>query len=488
MSKKDESKPISRRRYLKYAAAAAVAAAAVAGGAYYGTMPPPKATETATATATPTATATATPTATATGLPEVPVRIGFSAVAASDALNVEFYKKFVEMHPNVAVDYYSWPGSSYYEKMSSVMMVSPELVDIVCVDWGYSRNYYKAGWTTEIDPLPGALEYKNTLVDSAQVLFTLEGKFLGVPCFMGEYSSFWNPSAFAKVGVTEPPKTWVEILEALVEMKKRHMYKYGLAALFSSSVWWGPHIDWAMLAANYGGKETRLFGPPPTYEPLFLSEDTPGYKAMKLLVDFKQKYNVLDPASFEIAGSGSVCQLGMADLAPLVVRAQGWNLIGNLNNPKTSGTAGKWDWLPAPEGGVFLAQGQYFGPSKYLMTKKDEATQKWTWELLKYIGSYEYQKKYSLTNGMSPAFKAEWDDPDIKNFFSTKGTFDTFKNMATQCVPITVVNNVIDSAFFVDWRFESSIAIQKAIMGKTTLDHCLNYLAEFTAGLAKKYA
>jgi len=412
------------------------------------------------------------------------VTIKMCGWSAADALVLEYADRFMELYPNVKIEYKSWPSNQYYEKIMSVLTVMPEEADVMLVDWGYSRAMIQAGYLTDIDGMPGASQLKAKLRSAAKALFIVEDKLYGLPYFVGEYMCFWNKEHFANVGVTEPPETWEEFCEIAVGMKNQGLVEYPLMPALSYSHY-GAHVDWLLMSVSYGGEDTRLFGPPPTYEPLFLEPDSPGYKALQMLVDMNLKYEILDPATFE-TDTFAQCEAGMAGLISFIIRASSHN-IDDLNLPDESATAGQWDIFETPESGYTIVRGGYFALTSHLMEEKDALTQEWAWKWLQYVGSAEYGKESAINTKAGFGYEELYEDEDLIAEWSKYMTVEDYRTVADRAIAVNVANNAFDSVWFVEWRLPANGFIQDAVMGKITVEEALESLAEFTAELVAKY-
>jgi ABC-type glycerol-3-phosphate transport system substrate-binding protein len=432
---------------------------------------------------TPTPTPKPTPTPTPTPPPEEPVLIKVAGWTFADKWVNDLAEQFMELHPHVTIDYVSWPSNQYYEKVMTVLTVTPEMADVIFVDWGYSKAFIDTGFIVPIENMIGAAQLKSELRPAALSLLTVDGELYGLPYFIGEYMNFWNKEHFASVGITEAPETWEEFAEASVLLKDQIEYPLMPALSYSA---YGAHVDWLMMAVNYGGEGTRLFGPPPTYEPLFLEPDSPGYKALQMLVDMNLEYEIFDPAIYE-TDTFAQSEAGMAGLISLIMRASTHN-IDDINNPDESSTAGQWDIMETPESGYTIVRGAYFALTANTMETKDEATQYWAWEWLKFLGSKEFGKAIGLEAGVGFGYESLFDDQELMDKWSNHMTVDAYKTVAEKAIAVNVANNAFDSIWFVEWRIPVNAYIQDAIEGDISVEEALQGIADFTADLVEQYA
>lgn len=417
--------------------------------------------------------------------PSTSVTLTLCGWTGGDSISLKAAADFMELHPNVKIDYLTWAAADYYEKIVSLMLVQPQKADIISVDWGYSRNFATVPFIHDIESFPETAELKSRLSTAALNLFTIDGKLYGLPSFVGEYMCFWNKEDFAKINITEPPTTWAGLMEAMVKFKQEGIYDKPLMPGFTATVWYGAQVDWVMLTANIGGKDAKLFGPGPDYEPLFLNSSSPGYKAAQLMVDMKQKYDLLDPAAMESTVTEQK-NAAMAGLIPFVLRASSHD-VDDLNGNKSQ-TQGQWDIFPAPDAGWNIVRGAYYALTTNLMTKKDANTQKWAWEFLKFIGGPAYSKLSYMSKLEGFGWKELWNDPEIVAQTQKYCSVDLLQQVQATSVPVSTVASVYDSVFFPEWRLTSSVWLQDAMNGKKTLDEALQGIADMTANLVDKYS
>jgi raffinose/stachyose/melibiose transport system substrate-binding protein len=119
---------------------------------------------------------------------------------------------------------------------------------------GTMNEYARAGLlmdiTAYLDADGGA--WRNTFGQGALGVYSFNGRNYGVPWDMGMVGFWYNKSLFAQAGITAPPATWTEFLDAVKALKAA-----GITPItIGEGDEWPGMFWWAYLATRLGGKET----------------------------------------------------------------------------------------------------------------------------------------------------------------------------------------------------------------------------------------
>lgn len=112
-------------------------------------------------------------------------------------------------------------NEAFKSKLTTVMQ-SGEPPDIF-QSWGggVMIEYAKVGLlkdiTPDLDADNGA--WRATFSPGALGVYAYEGKNYGVPWDMGMVGIWYNKALFDQAGITSPPKTWNELLDAVRKLK-----------------------------------------------------------------------------------------------------------------------------------------------------------------------------------------------------------------------------------------------------------------------------
>jgi multiple sugar transport system substrate-binding protein len=154
------------------------------------------------------------------------------------------------------------------------------------VDWSWVGQFGAAGWyqplDEEIDPA--------VLADLPTTkIFTFDGKLIAAPYNNDFRILIYNKSHLEKAGIKEAPKTPDELLAAAKAIKAAKIVDYPMGLPLSATE--GSATAWYLLTKAFGGE---LFDD--KFEPLFVSPDSAGYKAMSFEIE-AMKAGLIDPAA-----------------------------------------------------------------------------------------------------------------------------------------------------------------------------------------------
>lgn len=112
---------------------------------------------------------------------------------------------------------------------------------------GLLRQQVEAGLvrdiTDEVAPWVGQL------LPAALQPYTVDDRLYGVPFDLGMVGFWYNRDHFADAGITSPPTTWTQLLEAVGKLKDAGIVPIALAGKDK----WPAHFYWAYLAMRVGG-------------------------------------------------------------------------------------------------------------------------------------------------------------------------------------------------------------------------------------------
>ncbi|MCD6529271.1 extracellular solute-binding protein, partial [Candidatus Bathyarchaeota archaeon] len=183
-------------------------------------------------------TATPKPTATPTPTPK-PTPKPTPSVTAPPGASVSYYavSKFVDI-----LNYWWTEKADEFKKKTGYEVKVDFPADLwnqiyTYVESGTQPDIFMAytsphfGWLAENDERRQVIDVsdvidelggKDNLIPFFQKAATVKGVFYGVPIWLEPNILHYNKAYFEEAGWSEPPKTWDEMYEAMVEIKKRH--------------------------------------------------------------------------------------------------------------------------------------------------------------------------------------------------------------------------------------------------------------------------
>ena len=147
--------------------------------------------------------------------------------------------------------------------------------DVTEFDWSWTGQFSAAGW---YEPLNDKIDAATLADIKGSSIFTVDGKLLGVPYSNDFRVMLVNKKHFADAGITEMPKTLDELVADAKKIKEKGIVKYPIGLPLSPTE--GASTSWYLLTKAFGGD---LFDK--DFNPLFVSPDSAGYKAMAFETD-----------------------------------------------------------------------------------------------------------------------------------------------------------------------------------------------------------
>ncbi|MCA2228337.1 extracellular solute-binding protein [Nonomuraea aurantiaca] len=156
-------------------------------------------------------------------------------------------KEFEAAHPNVTMKLTVLENDAYKAKLTTLTQ-SGKAPDLFAT-WGGGvlRQQIDAGLvkdiTTDVAPV------MDGFTKASLAAYQFDGKTYALPTDIGMVGFWYNKQLFAKAGITAPPATWTEFLEAVKKLKASGTTPIALAGKEK----WPGHYYWAYLAMRIGG-------------------------------------------------------------------------------------------------------------------------------------------------------------------------------------------------------------------------------------------
>ncbi|MBX3085723.1 MAG: extracellular solute-binding protein [Anaerolineae bacterium] len=352
---------------------------------------------------------------------------------------------YMKMHPNVTVEITNLENEAFKAKLATVMQGSAsggEIPDLFH-SWGGGvlKTYADAGLLRDIGPELSANgdEWKNSFsTQSALNLFAFDGKYYGVPTTWGAVGFWYNKELFDKAGITETPKTWTELIDAVKKLQAAGITPFTIGEKDK----WPGHFWWVYLAVRTGGQKAfdAAYGRTGTFA------DPPFVQAGQLLKDlvdmnpFPEGFLGLDYGhAAGIMGDGKAAMELMGQWSPGV---QQGNAADGKGIPDKLG----WFSFPMVEGGAGDAS-DVFGGGDGIAVGKDASPE--AIDFLKYVTSTDVQKGFvELNVGFIPTNKdAEGSitDPLLKDILAARNGAKYFQLYYDQYLPPAIAQAVLDA-------------------------------------------
>lgn len=158
----------------------------------------------------------------------------------SDEMLEDFTK---ETGIRVLVDEVSW--DDIRNKISIAAAGNAAAADVVEVDWSWVGEFDRAGW---LEPISLSQEEIDSM-PSVQS-FVRDGKVLALPYANDFRIAYYNVEHFRQAGITEAPKTWEEVHEALKAIKGAGIVSYPFTMPVNADESATTSLIWMALSRN----------------------------------------------------------------------------------------------------------------------------------------------------------------------------------------------------------------------------------------------
>ncbi|MEV6154579.1 extracellular solute-binding protein [Nonomuraea sp. NPDC052129] len=343
-------------------------------------------------------------------------------------------KEFEAAHPNVTMKLTVLENDAYKAKITTLTQ-SGKAPDLFAT-WGGGvlKQQIDAGLvkdiTSDVTPVVDGF------TKASLAAYQFDGKTYALPTDIGMVGFWYNKQLFAKAGITAPPATWTEFLEAVKKLKASGTTPIALAGKEK----WPGHYYWAYLAMRIGGL--------PALQQAGVDHDftKPDFVAagqqLKALVDLQpfQKgflgagYGTPDGQAATMSNGKAAMEL-MGQWAPSVQASSGKGLRDNLGFfPFPTVEGGKGAITEAFGGGGGIAVGADAPP---------EAV-----EFVKFMTEKGNHAKAVEAGGVLPVLKGEESavkDANLKVVAQSLASATGFQLFLDQAYPPAVGQEVNDS-------------------------------------------
>ena len=372
-------------------------------------------------------------------------------------------------------DFYNFPSNQYHDKLVASFVAGTEF-DVVYIRDSYLAEFVSAEWLEPIDGFDGIDEYKQEIPQGALDQMSFEGKLYGLPYYAGRTVMAYNAAHLEQAGISEPPKTWDELVEQAMILKEKGITESPIMLQLNKSA----HIMEAFEQLVFG-RGGRLFDD--NADPIF-QED--GSVAEQTLAWVKESIEagVVDAASLSSTDHEVVRAVSAG--ARTFAFVTGYN-IKTLNDPESSSQAGSIKMALVP-GNDQVRSGttsliRFYGISKNSAQKED------AWKLVQFLGGkdangeYFVGRKWAVNFGLGFVQKPLFDDKEVADSINQWGDPAVLKEQDVYAV----ARPYRFTPWFQEWQTEAWGELQKAILGEKEPHAVLTELAELAQELKASY-
>ncbi|MCO7174839.1 sugar ABC transporter substrate-binding protein [Sporolactobacillus kofuensis] len=332
------------------------------------------------------------------------------------------------------------PWANAHDKLLTAV-ASKSGPDVITMGSSWMPEFAKAGALADLTPylkdnpnLKPSNFFKGS-VETAQY----NGKYYGAPWYIDTRVLFYRTDLLKKVGYTQPPKTWDELLDAATKLSKRGKGYYGF------------NIDpkeqsTAFMFARQNGSNLIENGKTQFNQPAFVDAVTYMDKFIKQGATPKTDLGIDLTQSF-----------GGKSFVPMFISGS-WNI--QTINTTVPDVKGKWATAVLPKGkdnNKSILGGADLTIFKYSKNKANSA------KLLNYLSSEETQLKWLKISTDMPAVSSAWNSNQLKD----NPFYKAFGEQAKTAEPLPLVPQFEEMAqgYLKSWEkiYRTGANVQKTL-------------------------
>lgn len=157
---------------------------------------------------------------------------------------------YVASHPDVTIEITVLENEAFKAKIATAMQSGSPPDIFQTWGGGVLKQYADAGLVQELTPALSENGWGDSFQPGPLSLFAFDGKNYGVPWNAGMIGFWYNKALFEKAGISQPPATWTEFLEAVKKLKAANITPLALGEKDK----WPGHFYWVYLATRIGGQ------------------------------------------------------------------------------------------------------------------------------------------------------------------------------------------------------------------------------------------
>jgi len=158
--------------------------------------------------------------------------------------------EFVAEHPNVTIDITVLENDTFKPKLTTEIQGGnvPDLFQ----SWGGGGMGEQVDAGVLKDITADVADWSSTINPGALGMYQMAGKQYGIPFDLGMVGFWYNKDQFTQAGITAPPATWPELLDAIDKLKAAGLTPMSVGG---SPATWTEMFWWAYLAVRLCGAD-----------------------------------------------------------------------------------------------------------------------------------------------------------------------------------------------------------------------------------------
>ncbi len=381
-----------------------------------------------------------------------------------------------EAKNGIKVNYNNAPWAQYRESMVT-RFVGKAPLDVLWVSDSWLPEWADAGWIAPINGYPELMKYNEATDAFCVNSMQYKGKQYGLTYYSDYMAFFYDEEMLKKAGFNEPPKTWAELTQQSLAIKKAGLSDYPLMLSMARESWLIEFLT--AMVYSHGGRFVD--------DKSVAAMNTPNggaQQALQWIVDAVGKHKILSPACVETGELNGLKSFGSGNHAfTLLSRYR----IRTLNDPAQSQVAGRvrQALMPMGPGGSHATVGwmRFHAMSTQAAadkTRAANAAKLIEWFGGKADGQYQFQKMLFTDLGSGFGVKDLFKDPDIQAAYKKYADIGMFEKQQQLARKKDVI-----ARWFGEWDEVNGSASQSAIVGKSSVSDALKKSAQAWEELRK---
>jgi multiple sugar transport system substrate-binding protein len=318
-------------------------------------------------------------------------------------------RDFEAQNPDIKV-VMEYVGYDYvHDKIVTGMAAKPPAYDAAMIDVIWPDEFIKAGYLLDVTDRVTP-EMKSGMFPASWNGITRNGKIYGMPWLMDVKYFMYNKDMLQKAGITDPPKTWEELVDQAKIIKDQGIVEYPI--IWSWNQKEGVVCDYAVLLYGNGGTFLDASG-----KPAFNNDK--GVQALEWM-----KQTIDDGLSNPSSVSSDENAVEADFLAGKSAFAVNWLFqYSDSNDASKSQIVGQAAFAPMPvfaAGAAAGVKGSSVDGSSAFAIMATTPYPDQTWKFLTYIASNDVQIKYSAE--MLPVWQIDFEGDALQKLEAANPT------------------------------------------------------------------
>jgi len=342
------------------------------------------------------------------------VQIDFWAFGAEAEHAKVLTKEFEKLNPGIKVKVQAIPWTAALEKLITAY-ASDTTPDIVQLGNTWIPEFVALNSLTNLNKW-----IKNSKIVNKKRFFPgiwktniIDNKVYGIPWYVDTRVLFYRTDILKKVGYDQPPKTWSQLYDVSVKIKKMYgnQEKY---AIFIPTNEWVPFIVFGLQAGASILKDDNSFGnfSDPKFE-----------KAFRFLIKFyKQKL-----APVDMTQVSNVYQAFASGFFAMYITGP-WN-VTEFKNRLPDSLQGKWMTAPLPAYDGNKYPGKSLAGGSSLVIFKASKHKKEAWKLIEFLTKKSSQVEFFKLSSDLPSVDDAWHDTVLTDNKYLKAFYEQLHNV-----------------------------------------------------------